>query len=369
MHLTPASSRALFAMPALLLALAAAAAPPPPAVAPAATASTAALLEVGKARIRGSVVATARLELSGGDVALLVAAQARPKAPVSFVLLVIGADRRLEGSDEVRAGALFGAPVVALAAGAPDVASGAITATVGWKAEDGSAEEQRVLYRQGAGRLTRLFAMEPDRRYGAASGRPGVRHALEVLPTSTAGFRDVLVRTQVCPVQGECAEPSEVSSWVFDGVRYVERPYAIPFIEKIVASSELESPGAITDYSAAAAVDGRADTAWCEGAPGAGWFQKLELSFVPAQKVRAISILPGGTKGDAFGDWTRPKRIRVLLPDDRKVEADLADEARPQRIELPAGERVFGLTVVIVDVVKGKSDAACINELGVEVEP
>ncbi len=51
------------------------------------------------------------------------------------------------------------------------------------------------------------------------------------------------------------------------------------------------------------------------------------------------------------------------------MEADLADEPRPQRVEIPEGERGFGLTVVIVDVFKGKREDACINELELEVEP
>ena len=340
--------------------------------APPAKAADAALLEVGKAHVRGAVVATARAELPGGDAAILVAAQPRANAPASFVLLVVGLEEGsyvLLGHDEVRSGAVFGSPTVALAAGAQPFAPGALTATVGWKAADGNAEAQSVLYRYGAGRLSRLLALEPDRSFAPGTSRPAERREIEVLPTSAGGFRDLRVRSRLCPTEVACAEPYEVASYTFDGVKYAARPFALPFVERVDASSELTSPGGIDDHSGGAALDGRPDSAWCEGVPGAGWFQKLELTLSPAQRVKAITILPGGGTAEGERDRTRPKRVRVLLPDKRKIEADLVDEARPQRVALPQGDRVFGLTLVIVDVYKGKREDACIAELDLEVEP
>lgn len=368
MHFTRASSRALLVAWSLAVAGAARAAPPaPPAASPASAATDAALIAAAKGQIPGAVIATARAELPGGLAALLVAAQPPGRdVPVSFALVVLSAEGgayRLAGHDEVRTGKLLGAPTVGLAALAHPFAPGALTVTVGWKAEDGSSEEQLFLYRQAAGRLSRVLALEPTRLYAPRTGGAGARIELELLPTATAGYRDLRVRRLPCAPGGECGTPVEVRSWVFDGVRYAERPYAIPFVEKIVASSELVSAGAIEDHSAAAAIDGRPETAWCEGAPGPGWFQKLELTLSPAQQLRAVSILP------PVGDWTRPKRVRILLPDKRKVEADLADERRPQRIALPEGDRVFGATLVIVDVYKGKREDACIAELDLEVSP
>jgi hypothetical protein len=264
----------------------------------------------------------------------------------------------------------WGAPTVALAADAPRVAPGSLTATVGWKAADGSGEERAFIYRFGAGRLTRLLAARPAKTSSPESRRPSVRQSIEALRTASSGFADLRVRTTTvdCAEAGDCTEAVEVTSYRFDGVRHAARPYPIPFLEQIVASTQLPSRGGLVDYSASAAVDGRPDTAWCEGAPGAGWFQKLELAFVPAQQVKAVSIVPG-FGGDAFREVTRPKRIRLLLPDGRKVEGDLADEPAAQKIALPEGERVFGMTIVIVDVYKGKRDDACISELDVEVEP
>jgi hypothetical protein len=356
----------------LTFALAAGAQQPVPGL-PAAKAQDAELLAAAKGQVVGSVLATARAELPGGGGVLLVASKPGRSDQVTFVLLVLEGNGAggyaLVGHDEVRSGKIFGAPVVRVATGAHPVASGEITATVGWKAADGSSEEQLVLYRQGAGRLSRLLAASPSLTYDPASGREGVRMELELLPTATAGLRDLRSRKRFCAVQGECGPAVEVQSWIFDGVRYAVRPYAIPFVEKIEASSELASSGAMEDHSASAAIDGRAETAWCEGAPGPGWFQKLDLTFAPAQRLKAVSILPGGARGEPFGDSTRPKRVRILLPDKRKLEAELADEPRLQRIAIPEGERVFGVTVVIVDVYKGKREDACIAELELEVEP
>jgi hypothetical protein len=357
-------------------AAAASAAPPPPPglVVPAAKASDAALLEAGRGKIRGPAVATARAELEGGAVALLVASQPRPNA-LAFELLVLGdldgAGLALLGSDDLEGIELRGAPTVALAAGAHPVAPGSITASVGAKATDGRTEERAYIYRFGAGRLTRLLALPASRVVPAGVGGTSVRQSIEVLPTSAGGFKDLRVRTTTtdCGADGACTEGVEVASYRFDGVRHAPRPYPIPFLEKITASSELPSRGGLVDYSAAAAVDGRLDTAWCEGEPGAGWFQKLELTFSPAQRVKAVSIVPGLGTGEAFRDVTRPRRVRVLLPGAGKVEAELADEPRAQRIAIPEGERVFGMTLVVVDVYKGKREDACISELDVEVEP
>ena len=326
---------------------------------------------IAAAKLRGTIVATARADLGGTDPLLLVALQGRDEV-VSFLLLAFGADAgggiTVLGRDEVRNGRLHGAPLLSISAGERGVAPDVFEVAVGWKGTDGSSEAQTLIYRRSGGRLVRLLQVEPDLAYAAGSGRPSLRHAIDLLPTSTATYRDLRVRTLECPQDGECS-PVEVSSLIFDGSHYAERPYAVPFVEKAQASSQLASSGALVDYSAGAAVDGRLDTAWCEGAKGAGWFQKLELTFSPAERVKAISIVPGGPRGTPFDDWTRPKKVRVLLPDGRKVEADLADEPRAQRIALPEGERVFGMTVVITDVVKGKREDACIAELELEVEP
>ncbi|MGB8932712.1 MAG: discoidin domain-containing protein [Anaeromyxobacteraceae bacterium] len=374
MHLKLLSSRALAAVSVAMLAANAVAQPPQALILPASKSPDSALLEVGKGRIRGAVVATARADLADGSVALLVASVTRPKGPAAFELLVFGdadgAGAALLGSDELEGLSTHGTPTVALAAGAHRVAPGAVTATIGWKGDDGSAEERAYVYRFGAGRLTRLLAVPAAQTPPPGSARPSVRQAIEVLPTSSGGFNDLRVRTTTaCSAPDVCAEDVEVTSYRFDGVRHEARPYPIPFLEKITASSQLSSRGGLIDYSAAAAVDGRLDTAWCEGEPGPGWFQKLELSFVPAQRLKSVSIVPGLGSGAAFREVTRPKRIRVLLPDGRKIEADLADEPKPQRIALPDGDRVFGMTLVILDVYKGKREDACISELDLEVEP
>jgi hypothetical protein len=376
MHLKLVSSRALVAVSVLTLAAAAAAQSPKGPILPTSKAGDGALLELGRGKIRGTVLATARAELEGGAVALLVASQPRPKA-AALELLVFGdlegSGPALIGSDDLEGMENLGTATVALAAGAHPVAPGALTATVDVKASGGFTEQRAYVYRFGAGRLTRLLAVPPSKIAPPGVAGTSVRQAIEVLPTSAGGFRDLRVRTTTsdCGADGACAESLEVTSYRFDGVHHAPRPYPIPFLEKITASSELPSRGGLVDYSAAAAVDGRLDTAWCEGVPGAGWFQKLELTFVPAQRLKAVSVsvVPGLGTGDAFREVTRPKRVRLLLADGRKVEADLADEPKAQRIAIPDGERVFGLTLVIVDVYKGKREDACISELDLEVEP
>jgi hypothetical protein len=362
------SSRALLAASVLALASGAAAQSAPAA---ATGTSDSALIGAAKDRIRGAVRATARASLGGGEIALLVAQQPPGSTTVGYVLLVFGADGLAPiGHDELDGlAAAAGAPTVALSTTAAPVAQGAFVATVGMKGADGSLRERMTLFRFGGGRLSRLHALPESRRPPPGGGLPAVGQEVEVLPTASGGFKDIRVRTRTseCGSAADCVERLEVASYTFDGVRYAPRPYAIPFVEKITGSTQLVERGGLLDHSAAAAVDGRPDTGWCEGAKGAGWFEKLELSLLPAQALKAVTIVPGS--GEAFGERTRPKRIRVLLPDGRKVEADLADEPRAQRVALPPGDRVFGMTIVIVDVYKGKREDACIAELDLEVEP
>lgn len=353
-----------------------------PALAPASKAADlpdAALVAASRARLAGPIRATARAALEGGDVALLAATgPARPGAPIVFALVVLsseGADAAggpaVVGHDEIEGIELQGAPTVALSTTELPVSSGAILATVGINAPDGTREERRLLYRVAGGRLNRLHALPPIRNRLADGPGPRISQEIEALPTATGGYRDLRVRTRsrACDGDVDCAEQVDVTSYTFDGVRYAARPYAIPFVGAIKASSELAERGGLVDHSASAAIDGRLDTAWCEGAKGAGWFEKLELTFVPAQRLKALLVVPGDGTGDEFLERTRPKRLRVLLPDGRKVEADLVDAPTAQRIPLPPGDRVFGMTVVIVDVYKGKREDACIAELDLEVEP
>ena len=368
-------SRALHAAFAALLA---ASAPPtsaqPVVAAEAAGAGDAELFALARPALRVGPVATARATLQGGETVFVAAYRPPGKSTVAYLLAVVGKGESgglaLLGRDEPGGGAPVGAPTVAVSTSSLPFTRGAIVAALGWRAPDGTAEERQYLYRYGDRKLSPLLALPAARRRPPGAGVSEVRE-LELLPTGSGGFKDVRVRSRSidCLSEGDCVERAEVVSYAFDGVAYAARPHAIPFVETITASSTLAERGGLADRSAGAAIDGRIDTAWCEGAKGAGWFEKLELAFLPAQRVEAITILPGLGSGEEFAQRTRPKRIRVLLPDGRKVEGDLTDEPRPQRIAIPDGERVFGMTVVIVDVYKGMREDACIGELGVEVVP
>src|SRR5512145_2526951 len=120
MHLTLVASRALAALATLTLAAASQAQGPAAVTQPARATRPpdAVLLDAGRTLIRGAVLASARADLAGGDAALLVASQDRPKGKILFHLLVLGADATgvysLRGRDEVKSGELPGAPTVSL---------------------------------------------------------------------------------------------------------------------------------------------------------------------------------------------------------------------------------------------------------------
>jgi hypothetical protein len=366
-------SRALHAALAALLVASGTSASAQPVGAAGGGGSDGEIFALAKPGFQVAILATARASLQSGETVFVATYRMTGSPTVAHLVAVVGQEPgglALLGRDDVTGGRADGAPTVAVSTSALPFTPGAIVATVGWRSPDGSVEERQFLFRYGDRKLSPLLALPAARRRPPGTGASELRE-LELLPTGSGGFKDVRVRTRTldCLTETDCAERAEVVSYAFDGVGYAPRPYAIPFVERITASSTLAERGGLTDRSAGAAVDGRIDTAWCEGAKGAGWFEKLELTFLPAQRVKAVTVLPGLGAGEDFAERTRPKRIRVLLPDGRKVEGDLADEPKAQRIAIPEGERVFGMTVVILDVNKGKREDACIGELGVEVEP
>jgi hypothetical protein len=356
----------LFAGAALALTLAA---PPPLPPAP-----NAAPEDVVAAAAWGRVGTRARTTLPGGESLVVVAFQAaaRPGPSLYVAVLAQGATGWVTiGRDDIE-GVLpaQGEVSLALSTTALPAAPGVFSVDAEVKRPDGSVDAITAIYRYTAS-VTRLLVLPAVHRPPPGGRTPGTTRELSLLPSSSGGVRDLRVtrRTRTCAAPDDCAEDVEVGSYSLEGGRYAARPFAVPAVVKIVASSTLASRAGLANYAADSAVDGRPDTSWCEGAKGPGWFEKLELTLAPAQKLSAITVIPGRGTGEEFLEATRPKRLRVILPDGRKAEADLADAPTRQRIALPPGDRVFGLTVQIVDVYKGKKEEACIAELDLEVEP
>jgi hypothetical protein len=274
------------------------------------------------------------------------------------------------GAVELDAGRADGGTPFVEVAGEPAIGEGCVRARAGFALPGGGRRERLALYRAAAtGRPAELLAPPAATTWPEGDPRERVTRAIEVLPTRTGGIADLLVRsrTALCPGGAACLANEEAASFVFDGQRHRARPFAVPFVERAAASSELSSPGAMESHAAGAAVDGVAATSWCEGVPGPGPFQKLELAFSPPQALAALRLLPAAQVDGAPA--RRPARVRIVLPGGRRVEAPLPDAPGPHRVALPRAARADGLQIVFLAAHPGPGDHTCLAEVEPELAP
>ncbi len=171
--------------------------------------------------------------------------------------------------------------------------------------------------------------------------------------------------------------PSQRYAWVERYVwRGLENRYVLkdkkPFSAaasrlSATASSQLAGPKAQPDrYAASRAIDGRLDTAWCEGNEGHGEDDFLELTLDFAAPLREIVVTPGLFRTPEL--WAanhRPRTLEIETDKGCKHTLTLSDKRGPQTIRLDCGEvEITTVTLVIRDVFKGGShEDTCISEV------
>jgi hypothetical protein len=128
------------------------------------------------------------------------------------------------------------------------------------------------------------------------------------------------------------------------------------------------------------AIDGDLATAWCEGRPGSGAGEWLELSWESPRRVDAIRLFPGFGKSRAlFYANARARRVRLTFSDRHSVEADLDDVpalqeidtagsptvgTRPNEEPTPWSAPVTSVRIEIVDAAPGrKYSDLCLSEI------
>lgn len=129
-------------------------------------------------------------------------------------------------------------------------------------------------------------------------------------------------------------------------------------VRGVDASSALPPSGDVT-YEAANLVDDDLETAWVEGASGAGdgeWFEVLLAQPAP---ISRIVVWNGYQKGEQFRDNARLSRVRIDVGD-RTFDADLLDILGPQAVDLPETVVADRARITIVEVYPGEryDDAA-----------
>jgi serine/threonine-protein kinase len=118
------------------------------------------------------------------------------------------------------------------------------------------------------------------------------------------------------------------------------------------------------EYSPGNTRDDRVDTAWVEGAKGAGIGEWIAFTFQP-QTIQYIEIYPGyGKSSELFYANNRLKRATLIFSDGTRAAAQLFDEMRLQTVVLPKPVRCSSLRLIIEEVYPGtKYDDTVISEI------
>lgn len=92
-------------------------------------------------------------------------------------------------------------------------------------------------------------------------------------------------------------------------------------------ASSVKAPDGKIDYAVTNLNDGFPNNAWCEGRPGPGVGEWLELRPEVARPLRAIVMLPGYQESEGlFRANARPKRVKVVLNDENTFTVDVPDK-------------------------------------------
>jgi len=140
-------------------------------------------------------------------------------------------------------------------------------------------------------------------------------------------------------------------------------PVPVPAVS---ASSVRESQGGNV-FTPAKAIDGRKDTAWCEGADGPGLGESLTLKFDKPIRVATLKILPGYFKsGDRWSQNNRIAEAHLILSDNRVVKVAFEDEMLERDISI-GGDPIESITIVIDKVyVGGDGLDTLISEIAID---
>jgi hypothetical protein len=132
--------------------------------------------------------------------------------------------------------------------------------------------------------------------------------------------------------------------------------------------SSVLAPSTAASYGPGNLFDGRADTAWVEGAAaGNGEGEMVTLTFPRERLVEGLRLVSGYNKSKRLFDRnSRPSRLRVTFSEGTEFEWTLEDRMGPQTIQLETPVPARAVTVEVLGVYAGsKYTDTAISELGV----
>ncbi len=119
-------------------------------------------------------------------------------------------------------------------------------------------------------------------------------------------------------------------------------------------------------YAGDKAFDGRPDTAWAEGAAGAGVGESITIKLEKDIRFDAVEIMPGYFHAKYFAANNRIKRFRLEAGGNEgwKETFLCRDSMTPQRFRLSKQVRASEIKFFVLDTYKGSRwDDTCVSEL------
>ncbi|MGI5860789.1 MAG: NADase-type glycan-binding domain-containing protein [Myxococcales bacterium] len=131
------------------------------------------------------------------------------------------------------------------------------------------------------------------------------------------------------------------------------------------ASSQLERDSRPARYQPLNLIDGRAATAWCEGAPGDGVGQRVVIGFKAPVSIDEVRITNGEASSRQAFKANNRVRILTLSSEPARHTVTLSDAQRPQEIKLGKPLEAERVVVEIQEVFRGEGeeDATCLTDL------
>ena len=110
--------------------------------------------------------------------------------------------------------------------------------------------------------------------------------------------------------------------------------------------------------------------AWCEGVPGYGNGEWIEIRFRPDRFFQSIYLVNGYAKSaETFLNNSRVKQFKINTSDGLVTIANLQDHSREQIIRLPRKVKASSIRLTIIDVYRGAKYAdTCLSKLVVDIE-
>jgi eukaryotic-like serine/threonine-protein kinase len=123
---------------------------------------------------------------------------------------------------------------------------------------------------------------------------------------------------------------------------------------KAAQAIAVQSSSALSDeYNPGNTRDDRIETAWVEGATGAGVGEWVAFTFQP-QTIQFVEIYPGyGKSSELFYANNRLKRATLIFSDGTRASVQLFDQMRMQTVVLQKGVRASSLRLIIEEVYPG----------------